>query len=115
MTFKVDVLTTHNKVLETQIAQQATSSSTPLGKFPSKNEVSPGEQYNAMILRGGKQLEGPKGIRQNKHSHYGKDEVIKKEVPTSSNEDIGDDTSNKIPDDSKKISPKPYVPPSPFP
>jgi len=29
----VDVLTTHNKMLEAQITQQATSSSTPPGRF----------------------------------------------------------------------------------
>jgi len=29
LSIKVDVLTTHNKMLEAQIAQQATSSSTP--------------------------------------------------------------------------------------
>ena len=68
-----------------------------------------------MILRGGKQLEGPKEVHWNEHSHYGKDEVIEKEVPMSFNKDIGDDTSNKIPNDPKKISPKPYVPPLPFP
>ena len=59
---KIDVLTTHNKILETQISQQAISLSTPLGKFLSKNKLSPGEQRNAMISRGGKQLKGPKGL-----------------------------------------------------
>jgi len=44
-----------------------------------------------MILRGGKQLEEPKGVCQNKHSHYGKGEVIEKQVPTLSNEDKVDD------------------------
>ena len=33
---KVDVLTTHNKMLEAQIYQQATSSFTPLGRLASK-------------------------------------------------------------------------------
>jgi len=33
---KVDVLNTHNKMLEAQIAQQAASSSTPPGGLPSK-------------------------------------------------------------------------------
>jgi len=68
-----------------------------------------------VILRGGKQLKGPKEVRQNDQSCYGQDEVIEKEVPTSSNEVIGDDTSNKVSDDPKKISPKPYVPPLLFP
>ena len=55
------MLSTHNKMLEAQITQQASSSSTPPGRLPSKPEQNPGEQCNAMILRGGKQLEGPKG------------------------------------------------------
>ena len=38
---KVDVLTTHNKMLETQIAQKATFLSTPLGKLPRKPESKP--------------------------------------------------------------------------
>ena len=35
---KADLLTTHNKMLETQIAHQASSSSTPPGRLPSKPE-----------------------------------------------------------------------------
>ena len=115
LTSKVNVFTTHNKMLEAQIAQQAPSSSTPLGKFLSKNELSFEEQCNAMDLRGDKQLEGPMGVCQNEHPHYGKDEVVEKEVPTSCNEVIGDDTSHNIPNDPKKISLKPYVPPLSFP
>jgi len=33
---KIDVLTTHNKMLEDQIAQQVTFSSIPPGRLPSK-------------------------------------------------------------------------------
>ena len=43
LAFQVDVLPTHNKKLEAQTAQQTTSSSTRLGKFLSKNELSLGE------------------------------------------------------------------------
>ena len=43
LTSKVDVLTTHNKMLEAQIAQQATSSSTHPGRLPSKLEPNPCE------------------------------------------------------------------------
>jgi len=57
---KVDLLTTHNKMLETQIAQQANSSTTPVGRLPSKPEQNPREQCNAIVLRSGTQLEGPK-------------------------------------------------------
>jgi len=59
---KVDVLTTHNKILEAQIAQQASFSSTPSDRLPGKPEPNPRKQCNDMILRGGKQLEGPKGV-----------------------------------------------------
>jgi len=58
---KVDVLSTHNKMLKVQIAQEVSSSSTPTSRLPSKSEPNPKEQRNAMILRGGKQLKGPKG------------------------------------------------------
>jgi len=56
---KVDLLTTHNKMLETQIAQQANSSTTPLGRLPSKPKQNPREQCNAIVLRSGTKLEDP--------------------------------------------------------
>jgi len=37
------VLTTHNKMLEAQITQQAASLSTPMDRFLGKNELSLGE------------------------------------------------------------------------
>ena len=46
LAFKVDVLSTHNKMLEAQIAQQASSSSTPPGRLPSKPDKTLGS--NAM-------------------------------------------------------------------
>ena len=52
---KVDVLSTHNKILEAQIAQQASSSSPSPRKLPSKLEPNSRKQCNAMILKGGKQ------------------------------------------------------------
>jgi len=56
------VLTTHNRMLEAQIAQKASFSSTPSDGLPSKFELNLREQCNAMILIGGKPLEGPKEI-----------------------------------------------------
>jgi len=43
LAFKVDVLTTHNKMLEAQITQQASSSSVTQGRFPNKLELNPRE------------------------------------------------------------------------
>jgi len=51
-------------MLKTQIAQQATPLSTPSGRLPRKHELSLREQCNVIILRGSKQLEGPKGVCQ---------------------------------------------------
>ena len=51
---------THNKMLEAQIAQKASFSSKTPNKLPSKPELNPSEQCNALILNGGKQLEGRK-------------------------------------------------------
>ena len=116
MAFKVDALTTQNKMLEAQITQQPTSSSTLLDKFPSKNELSHGEQCNAMILRGSKQIEGPKGV-DNDVKLCDDENVIKKEVSSPSN-DVHDDVvkdTNEIPKDLKHTSAKPYSPPLPFP
>jgi len=60
---KVDLLTTHNKMLESQIAQQASSSSTPPGRLTNKLEQNPREQCNDIVLRSGTKLEGSKGTR----------------------------------------------------
>jgi len=57
----VDLSTTHNKMLESQIVQQANSSITPLRRLPSKPESNPKEQCNVIVLRSGTQLEGSKG------------------------------------------------------
>ena len=54
------MLTTHNRILETQIPQQATSSPATLGKLSSKPEPGPQEQCNYVTLKGG--LEDYKGM-----------------------------------------------------
>ena len=56
------MLTTHSRMLEAQIAQKASFSSITSYGLPSKFVINLREQCNAMILRGGKQLEGPKEI-----------------------------------------------------
>ncbi|CAJ2652102.1 unnamed protein product [Trifolium pratense] len=62
ITSKLDALTTHNKMLETQIAQvaqQQASTSAPAGTFPGQPQQNPRGQANAVILRSGKQLDKP--------------------------------------------------------
>jgi len=57
---KIDVLTTYNKMLEAQIAQQAMSSSTPLGRLPSESESKLREHYNYVTLK--EEVEDPEKI-----------------------------------------------------
>ena len=55
---KLDQLATHNRILETQIAQQASTSNTkPLGKLPSQPEYVQKESCQAITLRSGKEVE----------------------------------------------------------
>ncbi|KEH37943.1 retropepsins domain protein, putative [Medicago truncatula] len=55
---KVDSITTHNKMLETQISQMAASSKTT-GVFLGQTEINPKAHINAITLEDGKQLEYP--------------------------------------------------------
>ena len=56
---KLEQIATHNRILETQIAQQASSSNTkPLGKLSSQPEFTQKETCQAITLRSGKEVEG---------------------------------------------------------
>jgi len=62
LTSKVDSIATHNKMLETQIAQvaqQVGTSSQTSRIFPSQTETNPKGHISAITLRDGKQLEDP--------------------------------------------------------
>jgi len=48
---KVDVLTTHNRMLEAQIAQNVTFSSAPLDRLPSNLEANPCEHCNCVTMK----------------------------------------------------------------
>nr|GMD78625.1 uncharacterized protein LOC109152581 [Ipomoea batatas] len=59
VTEKLDQLSVHNKMLENQIANQASTSSTKVtGKFPACPE-NPREHVNAIVTRSGKKVEEP--------------------------------------------------------
>jgi len=51
LALKVDVLTTYNRMLKAQIAQIATSSSTPPDRLPSKPEPNPCEHCNCVAMK----------------------------------------------------------------
>ena len=45
------MLTTYNRMLEVQIVQKATFSSTPLNRLPSKPEPNPHKHYNCVTMK----------------------------------------------------------------
>ena len=55
----MDSIVTHNKMLETQVAQQAATYSQTSGIFPSQTETNPKGHISSITLRDGKQLEDP--------------------------------------------------------
>ncbi|KAJ9173880.1 hypothetical protein P3X46_016972 [Hevea brasiliensis] len=56
LTSRMDQLATHNKMLENQIVQQASSSSKAAGKLPSQPEMNPREHCKAVTLKSGRTL-----------------------------------------------------------
>ena len=109
---KVDMLTTHNKMIEVQIVQNATFSSTPPDRSPSKPKLNSRQQCSAMLLGGGKQLELPKEITSDRSLHD-KNEHVEKEISLPSKKIIYKVAykPNEVPNDPKIASPKPYTTP----
>ena len=63
---KLKQIVTHNRILETQICQQASSSNAkPLGKLPSQPEYAEKETCQAITLRSGKEVEGSSSKKNN--------------------------------------------------
>ena len=57
LTSEIDSVATHNKILETQIAQQESFSSRSQGIFPGKPKINPNKHCNMVTLRSGMLLE----------------------------------------------------------
>ena len=71
-----------------------------------------------MILRGGKQLEGPKGVRNDVNTHKVNDDVVVEKQESSPSNDVNDDVvkdDNEVPKDPKQTSLKSFAPPLLFP
>jgi len=94
-------------MLKTQIAQQASSSSTPPRRPPSKPEQNPREQCNVIVLRSGTQLEGPKGSSVEVESEKEKDKGI---TPLPHESELEKKRENENEQESKTLPPKPYTP-----
>ncbi|XP_045802530.1 uncharacterized protein LOC123896150 [Trifolium pratense] len=118
LTSKLDVLTTHNKMLETQIAQvaqQQASTSVPAGIFPGQPHPNPRGHVNAVILRSGTQYDGPTDPRtKNPAMQPNFDKTTEKESEPNEEgkEDSGEETVEKK---RPYAPPPPYKPPIPYP
>jgi len=108
---KVYLLISHNKMIETQIAQQASSLTTPPGRLPNKPEQNPREQCNATVLRSGTQLKGPKGVSDEIGSEREEEKGV---APLPNRSEPQEKRENEKEKESKTFTPKPYMPPLPF-
>jgi len=83
LTSKVDSITTHNKMIETQIsrvAQQMAASSQTIRIFPSQSETNPKGHISAITLRDGKQLKDSVVKVKNNEGEIGSDEPQSKKA-----------------------------------
>ncbi|XP_045802576.1 uncharacterized protein LOC123896203 [Trifolium pratense] len=116
ITSKLDVLTTHKKMLETQIAQvaqQQASTSAPAGIFPGQPQPNPRGHVNAVILQSGTQYDGPADPRtKNPAMQPNSDKTTEKESEPKEKEDSGEETQEK---EKPYVPPPPYKPPIPYP
>ncbi len=79
LTSRVDQLATYNKMLENQIAQQASSSSKAAGKLPSQPEMNTRKHCKVVTLRSGRTLVQPEVELTEKTIERSKDQAEKKE------------------------------------
>ncbi|CAM8994483.1 unnamed protein product [Rhodiola kirilowii] len=109
----MDEMSTHSKMLEMQIAQQAESSTKAQGKLPARPEQRK-EHCEAVTLRSGKKLEGvaPKKAVQMPPKPVGQARAKEREF----NEEVPNHPTVKAKEsEEKKEELKPYSPPVPFP
>ncbi|KAJ8773241.1 hypothetical protein K2173_028418 [Erythroxylum novogranatense] len=106
LTTRMDQLTVHNKMLETQIAQQAASLRLDKGKLPAQSEAP--KETKAVVLRSGKVLEPMVQKNKTEKESAGTDQDAQ---PMQSDAQ----PVQQSPEPEKYIPPPPYKSPIPFP
>ena len=108
---EIKELRTHNKMMETQIAQLASSSTARQpGTLPSQS-TQPKENVNAIALRSGRSYDGPpmpsEDVANEKERENSKDDKVKEVDQTN----VGGTEGSKEADNEKIVSaPPPFVP-----
>ncbi|CAM8972901.1 unnamed protein product [Rhodiola kirilowii] len=105
----LEQLAIQNRMLETQVAQQANLPNRERGKLPSKLDPNPRESVNAITLRGGKQLEMLP-------AHSARSPASKSVTDsTPADEEMPREAENRAENSAQTVEPAPYRPPIPFP
>jgi len=116
---KLEAMTTHQKMMENQIAQieqQVSHPSRPQGHLPGQPETNPKGHINAITLRSGKELENPHmPMREDRREVDSKEDVEKEHSMETSSEKVHIEKSTEIPAERASPSVKPYNPPAPYP
>ncbi|CAM8900160.1 unnamed protein product [Rhodiola kirilowii] len=111
---RLDEMSTHHKMLENQIAQQASGSTRYQGKLPSKPDFHQNEHVNAITLRSGTAYKLPSPKEKDASTRMpiiieeGEEEV-EEEIPTPKG------VPSKSSTNEVTKEPSPYKPPMPFP
>ncbi|CAM9000390.1 unnamed protein product [Rhodiola kirilowii] len=110
---KMDEMSTHNKMLENQIAQQASSSARYPGKLPSKLDFHQDEHVNAITLRSGKDYEPPRSKPETPKPPL----EVEVEEEKEENEQEAEKATEPVVETPKQTTKElpPYKPPVPFP
>ena len=113
---KFDAVASHQKAMDTQIAQQVNHLSRPPGHLPGQPETNPKGQMNVITLRSGKELESPQVPRRDDRSEADSVGDFEKEVPTETPRErapIEKTTDAQV----ENVAPplQPYKPPVPYP
>ncbi|XP_031120853.1 uncharacterized protein LOC116024087 [Ipomoea triloba] len=116
VTKRLDQLSAHNKMLENQLAKQASTSSTKVtGKLPACPE-NPREHVNAIVTRSGKKLEEPPlPVEKPRPSKIIDVEIEEKLEEEEANPPVLNAIPQSHERDEKEKPERKYVPPLPFP
>nr|GMC80213.1 uncharacterized protein LOC109185573 [Ipomoea batatas] len=116
VTERLDQLCVHNKMLENQLANQASTSSTKAtGKLPACPE-NPREHVNAIVTRSGKKLEEPPlPVDKPRPSKIIDVEIEEKLEEEEANPPVLNSSPQSHEKDEKEKPERKYVPPLPFP
>ena len=119
LTAKFETMTTHQKMMENQIAQiaqQVRHLSRPQGHLSGQPETNPKGQMNTITLRSGRELESPPmPVREERRETDDEGDAAKEAPIEPSSERVHTERTQEI--GAEQVSPpvKPYTPPVPYP